>query len=69
MDARLDPAKYAGLAEGDVHAVERVMTLSGHFWRRAWIYRRQLYQLANILRQHEECRGCPAYPAPYTGSQ
>jgi hypothetical protein len=29
MDARLDPAKYAGLAEGD--AVERAMTPSGRW--------------------------------------
>jgi carbonic anhydrase len=36
MDARLDPAKYAGLSEGDAHvigmlAVARAMTPSGHW--------------------------------------
>jgi carbonic anhydrase len=36
MDARLDPAKYAGLAEGDAHVIRnagvgQAMTQSGHW--------------------------------------
>ena len=126
MDARLDPAKYAGLAEGDAHVIRNAggrasddairslvisykllgtqewfvihhtdcgmllftnddmrnllassletATLDQSGWRDsgpgAWVYRRQLYQLADIHRQCEERRrGCRAYPKPPIGSQ
>ncbi len=29
MDARLDPAKYAGLAEGDAHVIRKRATSTG----------------------------------------